>query len=219
MTNSNNQFYPLWYFRRHDEKPDQVFYLEPRLVVHTDEHAIAAITGYFGNTLPQNGVVLDMLSSWRSHMPEISAMGKVVGLGMNAIEMQNNHQLDTYVVHDLNINPALPFDKERFDAAVLIVSIQYLTRPVEVFQEVNRVLKQGARFHVIYSNRMFPTKAVAIWQQLDDLGHEKLVTSYFTNAGGWDDLVNLDISPRHSIYSDPVYVVSARKEISCSSRG
>ena len=211
MVHDRAQHYEPHYFRREDESDDRRFYLEPRLVVHIDDYAIKAIGEYFGRVLPEDGVVLDLMSSWRSHLPEGFPKRKAVGLGLNAVEMAENPQLDEHMVHDLNANPVLPFPDSAFDAAVVTVSVQYMTRPVEVFRQVNRALKEGASFHVIYSNRMFPTKAVAIWRELDDAGHGKLIASYFANSGGWDAPELLDISPRHGFYTDPVYVVSARK--------
>ena len=203
--------FPTHAFRRMDESDDRLFYTQPRLVVHIDDHAIAAARRYLTDELPREGVALDLMSSWRSHMPEDGRPLEVVGLGMNAVEMRENPQLSRHVVHDLNENPTLPFDDASFDAAVVTVSIQYMTRPVEVFADARRLLKDGARFHVIYSNRMFPTKAVAIWQSLDDLSRARLIGAYFQASGHWDDLEAQDISPASSPPSDPVYVVSARK--------
>ena len=194
-----------------DESDDRLFYTEPRLVVHIDDHAIAAIGRYFSETLPEGGVILDLMSSWRSHLPPGFQAERVVGLGMNDAEMRENPQIDEYAIHDLNDDPRLPFDDAVFDAVVVTVSIQYMTRPVEVFAEVRRILKDGAYFHVIYSNRMFPTKAVAVWQSLDDRRRGQLIGSYFTSADGWEDIALYDISPNTGAYSDPVYVVSARK--------
>ena len=174
------------YFRREDERPDALFYTEPRLVVHIDEHAIRAIGAYLAETLPPGGVILDLMSSWRSHLPEVPTMEKVVGLGLNGVEMMENPQLDDAVVHDLNAYPKLPFQDKAFDVAVLTVSVQYLTRPEQVFAEVARVLKPGARFHVIYSNRMFPTKATAIWKALSHGDRAKLIAAYFRRSGRWE---------------------------------
>ena len=212
MSLEQKPFYPPELFRRQDESDDTVFYTEPRLLVHIDEPAISAIGEFFKRVLPRDGVILDLLSSWRSHLPEGFQKRKLVGLGLNATELDENPQLDERVVYDLNANPLLPFPDEAFDAVVLTVSIQYLVKPVEVFTETNRVLESGASFHVIYSNRMFPTKAVAIWQALDDNQRAQLIASYFLNSGGWEDPQALDISPRLGFYSDPVYVVTARKK-------
>ncbi len=199
------------FFRREDEEDDGLFYTEPRLVVHIDEHAIAALGQYFIRVLPQNGVLLDLMSSWRSHLPEALPIRKLVGLGLNSTEMAENPQLGESVIHDLNSDPELPFEDRSFDAALVTVSIQYMIRPVEVFSQVNRVLREGAKFHVIYSNRMFSAKAIWIWRALDDARRAQLVGSYFAQSEGWEDIHVTDISPRLDSYSDPLYAVSARK--------
>jgi hypothetical protein len=199
------------HFQRVDESPDPEFYSLPRKVVHIDDAAIDAIKQFFAETLPSDGVILDLLSSWRSHWPAELPKQRLVGLGLNAEEMADNPHLDEYVVHDVNDNPQLPFDDDVFDAAVLTVSIQYLTQPIEVFQEVNRVLKPGGLFAVIFSNRMFPTKAVAVWRAMGDDQHIKLVNSYFHYAGNFVGLEAQDRTPSADDYTDPVYVVMARK--------
>ncbi len=203
--------FPERLFRRVDESDDGVFYTHPRLVVHIDEYAIEAIRHFFSEELPENGSILDLMSSWRSHMPHEPRGRRIVGLGMNEVEMRENPQLDEYVIHDLNQEPTLPFDDQVFDAVVVTVSVQYMTRPVEVFSEVRRLLKDGASFHVIFSNRMFPTKAVAVWQSLDDYRRGQLVGAYFVSSGGWDDVMVRDISPEVGHYADPVYVVTGRR--------
>jgi SAM-dependent methyltransferase len=181
----------------------------PRKVVHIDEAAIAAIKQGLPEVLPANGVVLDLLSSWRSHWPQGFPKQRLVGLGLNAEEMADNPDLDAYVVHNVNTTPQLPFEDATFDAAVLTVSIQYITQPVAVFQEVGRILRPGGPFVVIFSNRMFPTKAVAIWRMLDDQKHVDLVAAYFHYAGTFVDVKAHNWSP--SAYTDPVYVVLAHK--------
>jgi SAM-dependent methyltransferase len=199
------------HFQRLDENPDSQFYEFPRKVVHIDDAAIAAVKEFFQDTLPPNGMVLDLLSSWRSHWPEGFPKQGLVGLGLNAEEMAENPHLDDYVVHDVNADSRLPFADDEFDAVVLTVSIQYVTRPVELFQDVNRILKPGGLFAVIFSNRMFPTKAVAVWRALDDAQHVKLINSYFHYAGNFEAPEAQDRTPAADEYTDPVYVVMARK--------
>ena len=197
------------FFARMDEEPDEEFYTMPRKVVHIDDPAIAAIKQSLPEVLPTNGVVLDLLSSWRSHWPEGLPKQRLVGLGLNAEEMADNPDLDAYVVHNVNLDTHLPFDADTFDAVVLTVSIQYITQPIEIFREIWRVLRPGGPFVVIFSNRMFPTKAVAIWRMLDDQQHIDLVASYFHYAGDFVGVEAHNWSP--SAYTDPVYVVLARK--------
>jgi len=154
---------------------------------------------------------LDLMSSWRSHWPQGHAKSGLVGLGLNAEEMKDNPDLDDYVVHNVNNDPVLPFADEIFDATVITVSPQYLTRPVETFQQVNRVLKPGGIFIVTFSNRMFPTKAVRIWRTSSDQGHMDLVKSYMENAGNFVDIQAGFVNAEQSPPADPIFAVVSRK--------
>ena len=153
------------------------------------------------------------MSSWRSHWPQDHRKEQMVGLGMNAAEMADNPDLDEYVVHDLNLNLELPFADNIFDAVVVTVSVQYMTQPIETFQEVNRILKVGCVFIVTFSNLMFPTKAVRIWRGLSDQGHLDLVSSYLDYAGGFEDIRSGLVNPADQPQGNPLFAVIARKEI------
>ncbi len=201
-------------FVRLDDSPDGLFYVEPRKVVHIDAAACAAVADFLHDAVPPEAEVLDLLSSWRSHWPPGLAKRRLVGLGLNAEEMADNPDLDDVVVHDVNAVPRLPFGDASFDAAIITVSIQYLTQPVAVFRDVHRVLRSGGLFAVIYSNRMFPTKAVAIWRRLNNRQHADLIAAYFREAGGFVDLETRDCSSPFPPGSDPLYVVTARKALS-----
>ena len=197
-------------FQRMDESDDPLFYAFPRKVVHIDEPAVAAVGQFLAATFAPHSVLLDLMSSWRSHLPPGFVKQRLVGLGLNAEEMADNPDLDEYVVQDLNADPRLPFAADYFDGAVVTVSIQYLTQPLAVFAEVRRVLKPGGPFVVLFSNRMFPTKAVRIWQVLRDERRAELVRAYFHYAEGYEEPVFHDLSPNPGI-SDPLYAVCARK--------
>ena len=203
--------YPPESFQRIDESNDSLFYSFPRLVVHIDQQAIEAVGQLFRDLIPPGAVVLDLMSSWRSHWPQGHPKDRMIGLGLNAPEMAENPDLHEFIVHDLNREPVLPFDDAVFDAIILTVSAQYLTQPVETFQEVNRVLKTGGLLVVTFSNRMFPTKAVRIWRESTDQGRMDLVTSYMESAGNFEEirsgLVNSDNSPP----ADPIFAVVGRK--------
>ncbi|NDJ53835.1 MAG: class I SAM-dependent methyltransferase [Chloroflexi bacterium] len=204
---------PPDYFARQDPSPDEVFYKVPRKVVHIDDHAVQAVRQLFSELLPSQGVYLDLMSSWRSHLPGELKPSHVIGLGMNAEEMLDNPQLDAHIVHNLNREPSLPFDDNSFDAAICTVSVQYLTQPIVVFQEVRRVLKPGALFVVSFSNRCFPSKAVAIWLNSSSRQHIELVSGYFEQAGGWSDIQHRAVEGQSSLFRrpDPLYSVWATK--------
>lgn len=204
-------------WERVDESLDTRFYQDPRLVVHVDEHFIASLGQFYTDRLPEGGVILDLMSSYKSHLPAEYNPGFVVGHGMNEIELQANDQLNKYFIQDLNRDPSLPFEANHFDSVLNTVSVQYLRRPVEVFREVGRVLKPGGVFIVSFSNRMFPTKAVALWRNLDEQGRVDLVQQYFNESKAFEaPQLFSDIDTRHhsgsiwaSFYAakDPVYIV------------
>jgi SAM-dependent methyltransferase len=193
-------------FRRYDETPDEEFYKTPRLVTHIDDRAIAAVTQLYREFFPLGGEILDLMSSWVSHLPPEVEYRRVIGLGMNEAELRRNERLDSYVVQNLNANPRLPFEDAEFDGCGICVSSDYLTRPIEVLREVGRVLKVGGPTIISFSNRCFPTKAVNVWHQLDDRGHMHLVERYLQEAGNFDNIRSLDRSPRR-LFSDPLYAV------------
>ncbi|MCS7001866.1 MAG: class I SAM-dependent methyltransferase [Dehalococcoidia bacterium] len=202
---------PAIYWRPYDTADDALFYAEPRLVAHIDDAAIAAIGRFYAERLRPGGVYLDLMSSYLSHLPE-GLQVELVGLGMNAEELRQNRQLTRWLVHNLNANPTLPFESETFDGVMIVVSVQYLRRPVAVFREILRVLKPGGAVYVIFSNRLFPTKAVAIWQMTTDEQHFDLITLYVQHAGTWERVEWLDLSPNPGV-SDPVYCVAAHRPI------
>ena len=203
--------YPPDSFRREDESEDGLFYASPRLVVHIDDYAIEAVGRVFLDLIPPDSTVLDLMSSWRSHWPLDLPKKQMVGLGLNAPEMADNPDLDEYIIHDLNRDAVLPLESESFDAVVITVSAQYLTRPVETFQDINRVLRPGGSFIVTFSNRMFPTKAVLIWRNSTDQGRMELVASYMEAAGNFVDIRAGFVNAEQSPPADPLFAVVSRK--------
>ena len=196
-------------FQRIDETDDAIFYEHPRLVTHIDGPACDALRDYFREHLPPGGDLLDLMSSCVSHLPFNVSYQSVTGLGMNHVELTENSQLSRRLVHDLANNPSLPFGNNSFDGCMITVSVQYLIHPVKVFGEIARVLRPSRPCIVSFSNRCFPTKAVAIWHQLDNANHTKLVEHYFNESGGFQTPDMLDISPNPG-KSDPLFVVSAK---------
>ena len=204
-------------FSRADENPDQLFYGQSRLVQHIDSTAIEIISRLYGRLLEPDSTVLDLMSSWVSHLPDNFSLKHLAGLGMNLEELQANSRLNDHCVHDLNADPQLPFDDHTFDAAICSVSVEYLVRPFEVFKDINRVLKPGGILIVTFSNRWFPTKTIHIWPQLHEFERMGLVLEYFLESGLYNDLHTYSMRglPRPAddryaaqfLFSDPVYAV------------
>jgi len=207
-------------FQRYDESPDSLFYQDPRFVTHIDDKAIGALRGYYEEIFPGPGpnedvAVLDLCSSWISHFPKNFKAGRVAGLGMNAEELRRNEALTEYEVQDLNQKPQLPYEDNAFDFVVNAVSVDYLTRPYEMFAEIQRVLKPGGLAAMSFSNRCFPTKAISVWTSTGDQDHIMIVGSYFHYTPGFSPPQVRDLSPpANPIFggSDPMYVVYGRKE-------
>jgi SAM-dependent methyltransferase len=198
---------PAELFRRIDETDDADFYAAPRLVTHIDDATIAALTAVYRETLPAGAAILDLMSSWVSHLPADVAYARVAGLGMNRAELERNPRLTDHVVHDLNATPELPYPDSSFDAVVNAVSIQYLTRPIEVYTSAFRVLKAGGLALIATAQRCFPTKAIMAWHTLSPADRMRLISLYLEQAGfGAAEL--LDRSPANA---DPLWVVAARK--------
>ncbi len=195
-------------FRKEDGGDDAEFYAPTRLVTHIDEPATRALTAYYRATLPAGGVLLDLMSSWVSHLPPEVAYAGVIGQGMNAEELEANPRLSRRFVQNLNRTPTLPLEAESCDAALCCVGVQYLQRPVEVFADILRILRPGAPFIVSFSNRCFPTKAVAIWRSLDARGHAALVSLYLERAGFHD--IRAEVL-RDGSEGDPLIAVTGRR--------
>jgi SAM-dependent methyltransferase len=199
---------PAHAFTKADPADDAEFYVQPRLVTHIDDEAIAALTDFYRKALPAGGDIMDMMSSWVSHLPPDIAYAQVIGHGMNAAELAANPRLTRAFVQDLNREPALPLEDASLDAVTICVGVQYLERPVETLSEVARVLRPGGAIHISYSNRCFPTKAVTIWRMLDGDSHARLISLYLDRAG----FTQVDAHRlRDGRESDPMTVVTGRR--------
>jgi len=196
-------------FDKLDAEEDEYFYEPARLVCHIDDGAIAALTGFYRTALPEGGVLLDLMSSWVSHLPPEIDYAEVIGHGMNAEELAANPRLSRWFVQNLNRDPILPLPGNSIDAAMICVSIQYLQRPVAVLREVARVLQPDAPVVIGFSNRCFWTKAVAVWRALDDAGHAKLVEHYLRQAG-FANIETHRLAEWVEDVSDPMIAVAGR---------
>ena len=168
---------------RDDETPDGDFYTKPRFVDHLDSCALETVEQIYGRLIPAGSTILDLMAGPDSHLGKVNDPAMVVGLGLNKTELEANPVLSEHVIHDLNSDPRLPFPDNRFDVVVNTVSVDYLTQPLEVFREVSRVLKPDGLFIVVFSNRMFPPKAVNVWKASTEKQRVELVRRFFTLSG------------------------------------
>jgi SAM-dependent methyltransferase len=190
-------------------------------VQHIDDTAIEVIRNTYGRFMSDDMHIMDLMSSWQSHLPERFRFSRLAGLGLNESELKKNPRLSDYVVQDLNINSKLPFDSNSFDAVVCTVSVEYLIDPLAVFKEVSRILRTDGHFIVTFSNRWFPTKAIHIWRELHEFERMGMVLEYFSRSGGFKNLQTYSFRglprPRNDKYfpelryADPVYAVWGQK--------
>jgi SAM-dependent methyltransferase len=184
-------------------------------VNHIDDSAAATLKSYYGSIIKPNHGVLDICSSWVSHMPESLKPQSMIGYGMNKQELSRNGHLTRFFVKDLNKDPSLSeVPDNTADVVICSVSVDYLTQPVSVFRELHRVLKTGGHAHMAFSNRCFPTKVIGKWMQMSDEERRKWVGGYFWASGEWEDVEEVILKEGKGgffAHEDPLYVVRARK--------
>ena len=202
-----------------DDTDDLDFYDSPRLVTHVDNGFIDRLSDLYRSQLQPNTRILDLMSSWVSHLPEEIQFAHVEGHGMNGTELAKNPRLNNYFVQNLNQNPKLPLEDADFDAVLITVSIQYLQYPEAVLSEIYRVLKPDGVVIISFSNRMFYQKAIAAWRDGTDTDRVNLVRKYFQSVDGFANPELVVHQPPLSgllqmlglAGTDPFYAVMARK--------
>ncbi|MEW6347850.1 MAG: methyltransferase domain-containing protein [Thermodesulfobacteriota bacterium] len=204
-------------FVPHDRTPDAEFYGTRELEFHLDSLALSSVEELYAGILPKKARILDLAAGADSHLRQELEPLSVIGLGLSPAELDRNPVLTKRVIHDLNADGPLPFQDASFDAVVCCISVEYLTRPIEVFRETARVLKRNGLFVVVFSNRMFPAKAVPIWKKTNEAARVDLVRKYFTLSERFYLSGSLDSTgkprPVNDKYyplglpSDPVYAV------------
>ncbi|KAK0103082.1 hypothetical protein ONS95_000739 [Cadophora gregata] len=202
--------------RRQDEGSDVEWYQQPRFVQHIDDGAIVSLKSYYDTIIKPSHSILDLCSSWTSHLSRDLKPQSMIGYGMNKVELERNSHLTKYFVKDLNKNPSLEeVPSESVDTVICNVSVDYLTQPVSIFKEMYRVLKVGGTAHMAFSNRCFATKVIGKWMRMDDEGRRQWVGGYFWASSGWQDVEEVILKEgkagKWGSTEDPLFVVRARK--------
>ena len=206
-----------------DDENDLTFYSVPRIVTHVDEGFIETLTQLYHERLQPSSRILDLMSSWVSHLPEEMTFAHVEGHGMNEEELARNPRLDHFFLQNLNQTPALPFPDQSFDAVLNTVSVQYLQYPEAVFSEIWRVLKPGGITIVSFSNRMFFQKAIQAWRDGSESDRVELVKQYMTSVPGFSKPEVIYRKPQGSPFpfwggtSDPFYAVIVQRLVKAGS--
>lgn len=204
---------------RQDEGSDTAWYVQPRFVQHIDDGAIASLKSYYDTVIKPNHSVLDLCSSWVSHLPTNLKPQSMIGYGMNKQELERNSHLTKIFVKDLNTNPSLDeVPSESTDVVICNVSVDYLTQPVLIFREMHRILRVGGSAHMAFSNRCFPTKVIGKWMRMDDEERRCWIGGYFWASDGWEDVEEVILKEGKpgswGSSEDPLFVVRARKAAS-----
>jgi SAM-dependent methyltransferase len=198
---------------------DREFYDVPRFVTHVDAGFIDRLTSLYRERLSPNTRIVDMMSSWVSHLPDELKFEYVQGHGLNEQELAKNPRFDSYFVQNLNQDLKLPLENESFDTVLNTVSVQYLQYPEAIFAEIYRILKPNGIVIFSFSNRMFYNKAIAAWRDASELDRVELVKGYFNSISGFskpEEIVHVSQVP--DIFrligaggGDPFYAVIAQK--------
>jgi len=167
-----------------DASDDSLFYAEPRFVHHLDAAFRSRLTALYRQRIPPCAVVLDLMSSWVSHLPEDVRYQQVIGHGLNEQELAANPRLDRYWVQNLNRDQQLPLEDASVDVALIVAGWQYLQQPEVVAAALLRVVRPRGQLIVAFSNRMFFQKAPQVWTDGGDRDHLAYVARVLL-AQGW----------------------------------
>ncbi|MEB3308162.1 MAG: methyltransferase domain-containing protein [Cyanobacteriota bacterium] len=170
--------------RKLDEADDSEFYAQPRFVQHLDAAFRGRLTELYRERLPPCAVVLDLMSSWVSHLPEGISYHEVIGHGLNDEELKANSRLDRHWIQNLNVDQRLPLEEASVDATLIVAGWQYLQYPEAIASELWRISRPGGQVMVSFSNRMFFTKAPQVWTDGSDRDHLNYVADVLS-AAGW----------------------------------
>ncbi len=210
-------------FTRADETNDAVYYTKNgQLIEQLDTVARSTIQELIGQlVIEKEPAILDLMAGWDSHLPDTIRPKGITGLGLNKKELGLNRALSNFIIHDCNENPILPLSDGVFDVAICTMSVEYMTKPYELFREVGRILKPGGMFLVIFSDSFFPEKVTMIWEDSNGSERMALVKKFFGESEMFDPPQTYlsrgkrksknDIPGYYFHPSDPIYAVYADK--------
>jgi len=199
-----------------DISDDEIFYQQPRFVHHLSDSFRNRLTSLYSEYLLNHQIILDLMSSWVSHLPSNISYKKVIGHGMNEAELSSNERLDRFFVQNLNKKQNMPIEDSSVDVGLIVAGWQYLQYPEKVSLELSRVIKSDSLLIISFTNRAFWTKAPNIWTYSSEEKRIEYVTSVLT-SNGWriEKILNEKTQDKklfgfYSSESDPFFSVIAR---------
>ena len=199
-----------------DFSDDEIFYQQPRFVHHLSDSFRTRLTNLYSEYLLKHYIILDLMSSWVSHLPPNIRYKKVIGHGMNEAELSSNERLDRFFVQNLNKKQNMPIEDSSVDVGLIVAGWQYLQYPEKVSLELSRVIKSDSLLIISFTNRAFWTKAPNIWTYSSEEKRIEYVTSVLT-SNGWriEKILNEKTQDKklfgfYSSESDPFFSVIAR---------
>ena len=199
-----------------DISDDEIFYSQPRFVHHLSDSFRTRLTSLYSEYLLNHHIILDLMSSWVSHLPTNIRYKKVIGHGMNQAELSSNERLDSFFVQNLNKKQNMPIEDSSIDVGLIVAGWQYLQYPEKVSLELSRIIKSDSLLIISFTNRAFWTKAPNIWTYSSEEKRIEYVTSVLT-ANGWriEKVLNEKTQDKklfgfYSSESDPFFSVIAR---------
>ena len=199
-----------------DIADDQIFYQNARYVHHLSASFRTRLTKLYSEYLLNHHVILDLMSSWVSHLPSNIRYKKVIGHGMNEAELSSNNRIDRFWIQDLNKTQNIPIEDSTVDVGLIVAGWQYLQYPEKVSLELSRIIKSDSLLIISFTNRAFWTKAPNIWTYSSEDKRIEYVKSVLCN-NGWriEKILNEKTQDKklfgfYSTDSDPFYSVIAR---------
>ena len=199
-----------------DISDDEIFYQQPRFVHHLSDSFRNRLTSLYSEYLLNHHIILDLMSSWVSHLPSNISYKKVIGHGMNEAELSSNERLDKFFVQNLNKKQNMPIEDSSIDVGLIVAGWQYLQYPEKVSLELSRVIKSDSLLIISFTNRAFWTKAPNIWTYSSEEKRIEYVTSVLT-SNGWriEKILNEKTQDKklfgfYTSESDPFFSVIAR---------
>ncbi len=200
-----------------DESNDEDFYSNPKFVYHLDLNFRNYLSTVYKNEIKDCSTVLDLMSSWDSYLPSEKTYKKVIGHGLNKDELESNKALNSFWIQNFNVNQDIPLESGSVDFCLMVAAWQYLQFPEKLTKEIVRILSNGGKIIVSFSNRAFWHKAPKIWTSSTEEERLKYVRKVLISNGFKEPrIIKKFNSQTFNLFSlfknDPFYCLIAIKE-------